>query len=161
MVVVKCTGGGDVDASGMPASEVLSVLAALEGAGCRAWVGGGWGVDALVGCQTRWHRDVDLAIDGVQEPAVLNTLSGLGYTVETDWRPVRVEMRARHDRRVDLHPVWFDESGNACRAGFAGCVFEDPRDCFFSWSIAGAGVPCLSRQQQLRFHAGYEPREAD
>ena len=161
MDVVECTGVGGVDASGMPASEVLSVLSALDGAGCRAWVGGGWGVDALVGCQTREHRDVDLAIDGVQERAVLTTLSGLGYAIETDWRPVRVELYARHDRRVDLHPVWFDESGNGRQAGLDGGHFEYPRDCFVSGSIAGTAVPCLSREQQLRFHAGYEPRETD
>lgn len=33
----------------MDASDVLSVVAALEEAGLRAWLEGGWGVDALVG----------------------------------------------------------------------------------------------------------------
>lgn len=36
------------------------MLAVLGGAGADVWVGGGWGIDALVGRQTRQHRDLDL-----------------------------------------------------------------------------------------------------
>jgi hypothetical protein len=43
--------------------EVLGVLDALTSASCMVWVAGGWGVDALVGGQTRAHRDLDLAVD--------------------------------------------------------------------------------------------------
>jgi polyisoprenoid-binding protein YceI len=39
------------------------VLDALHRVGCRFWVEGGWGVDALVGRQTRPHRDLDIDID--------------------------------------------------------------------------------------------------
>lgn len=37
----------------MSAIEVHTVLDALATVGCRSWIGGGWGVDALVGHQTR------------------------------------------------------------------------------------------------------------
>src|SRR4051794_25159397 len=74
--------------------EVLEVLTALEEAGCRFWIAGGWGVDALVGAQTREHRDLDLAIDAAREAGVLAALAGLGYAVETDWRPARVQLAA-------------------------------------------------------------------
>jgi lincosamide nucleotidyltransferase A/C/D/E len=43
------------------------VLADLTEAGCSVWVAGGWGVDALVGRQTRLHRDLDLALDARNE----------------------------------------------------------------------------------------------
>jgi lincosamide nucleotidyltransferase A/C/D/E len=145
----------------MTAREALAVLATLDGAGCRAWVGGGWGVDALVGSQTRPHRDLDLAIDGPQERAVLAALGDRGYAVETDQRPARVELRGQDERRVDLHPVWFDASGDGRQAGLDGGWFEYPRGCFVGGSIAGRAVPCLSRDQQLRFHTGYAPRQAD
>jgi lincosamide nucleotidyltransferase A/C/D/E len=46
---------------GMDLGEVLGVLGDLANAGCAVWVGG-WGVDALVGRQTRLHRDLDLAL---------------------------------------------------------------------------------------------------
>ncbi|MDH4308687.1 MAG: amino acid transporter [Acidimicrobiia bacterium] len=43
---------------GMESAAVLSVLDLLD----EAWVDGGWGVDALVGRQTRRHLDLDLAL---------------------------------------------------------------------------------------------------
>jgi lincosamide nucleotidyltransferase A/C/D/E len=35
----------------------------LEDADVLVWIDGGWGVDALVGEQTRAHSDLDLALD--------------------------------------------------------------------------------------------------
>jgi Aminoglycoside-2''-adenylyltransferase len=67
----------------MTFSQMLAVLNAVRSVGCRFWVEGGWGVDALVGHQTRPHRDVDLDIDGTFEDQVLGALQKLGYTIET------------------------------------------------------------------------------
>src|SRR4051794_38339137 len=36
------------------ARSVLEVLSSLEAAGCRVWVAGGWGVDAIVGERYPW-----------------------------------------------------------------------------------------------------------
>jgi hypothetical protein len=44
----------------MSASDTVEVLDAIRSAGCRFWLEGGWGVDALVGRQTRSLRDVDV-----------------------------------------------------------------------------------------------------
>ena len=74
--------------------EVLGVLGDLAEASCAVWVAGGWGVDALVGRQTRLHRDLDLAVDARNETVALRVLGRRGYRVETDWRPVRVELIA-------------------------------------------------------------------
>ncbi len=145
----------------MGAAAVLAVLAALARSGCRAWVGGGWGVDALAGRQTRPHRDLDLAIDADHEAAALETLASLGFVVETDWRPVRVELVANGDERVDLHPVAFDRAGHGRQADIDGGHFDYPPECFTSGSISGRTVPCLSIEQQVRFHAGYELRDRD
>src|SRR3954447_23710339 len=145
----------------MAAGEALAVLDALTAAGCPAWIGGGWGVDALAGRQTRAHRDLDLAIDAAREAAALGALAARGYVVETDWRPVGVEVAAPRDRWVDLHPVAFDADGNGTQAGPDGTSFEYPRDCFTSGLIAGRSVPCLTAARQVEFHLGYEPRPHD
>jgi lincosamide nucleotidyltransferase A/C/D/E len=47
-----------------------------------------------VGQQTRPHRDVDLDIDGAFEGEVAAVLHDLGYVMETDGRPNRVELAA-------------------------------------------------------------------
>lgn len=145
----------------MDADEVHTVLDALAAAGCAAWICGGWGVDALVGHETRPHRDLDLAIAAEHEPAALQALGRLGYVIETDWRPVRVEVATEGRGRVDLHPVAFDEAGDGRQAGLDGHVFLWPKGCFTTGTIAGRPVGCISVEQQLLFHSGYEPRDVD
>ena len=137
------------------------VLSDLTAAGCALWVGGGWGVDALVGHQTRHHRDLDLAVDTADEAMALNVLHRRGYAVETDWRPVRVELVAPGRGWVDLHPVSFDTSGHGRQAGPDGDPFDYPPEAFALGELDGLTVPCLSRDQELRFHSGYPPRAAD
>ncbi len=145
----------------MPLAEVMAVLQALQAAGCRFWVAGGWGVDALLGRVTRAHRDLDLAVDAAVEDRAVRLLEDRGYTVQTDWRPVRVELAAPGVGWVDLHAVVFDEVGYGRQADVDGGRFDYPPDAFSTGRLGGAGVPCLSREQQLRFHRGYPPRAVD
>jgi lincosamide nucleotidyltransferase A/C/D/E len=145
----------------MPASSALEVLDALRVSGCKAWILGGWGVDALVGRETRPHRDLDLAIDAGQEAAALTALAALGFAVETDWRPIRVELRAPPSLSVDLHSVAFDPQGDGRQAGPNGTFYDYPRGCFTTGRIAGVAVACASVTLQLSAHTGYEPRDVD
>jgi len=46
----------------MTAERVLELLAVLRSAGIRAILDGGWGVDALLGSETRPHEDLDLVV---------------------------------------------------------------------------------------------------
>ena len=64
-------------------------------------------------------------------------------------------------KRQDLHPVVFGADGNGRQAHVDGGHFEYPRGCFTVGSIGGVAVPCLSVDQQLRFHTGYQPRDND
>jgi hypothetical protein len=41
----------------MNLAKVLAVLDAIRSVGCRFWIEGGWGIDALVDQQTGPHRD--------------------------------------------------------------------------------------------------------
>jgi lincosamide nucleotidyltransferase A/C/D/E len=143
------------------AEDVIEVLDALGGAGVRYWVAGGWGVTALVGRQTRPHRDLDLAVDAADLGRCLGLLGGLGYAAETDWLPSRIELRAPGDRWVDVHPVGFGEDGSGRQADLDGGFFEYPPDAFDRGRIAGRVVGCLSARQQRRFRSGYEHRPQD
>ena len=88
----------------MNAPEVLQVFDALDEAGIRHWVAGGWGMAALAGRQTRQHRDLDLAIDSDSLGSCLAALGRLGYEAQTDWLPARIELQAPGERWVDVHP---------------------------------------------------------
>jgi lincosamide nucleotidyltransferase A/C/D/E len=144
----------------MSISTVLEILSVLHAHDCRVWIAGGWGVDALVGRQTRSHRDLDVAVDAEHEALAVKLLGGLGYQVETDWRPARIELVSR-DGWVDLHPVAFDQTGFGRQAGLNGGQFDYPTDAFTIGVLGGRPVPCLSRRAQIQFHSGYEPRVID
>lgn len=146
----------------MPADEVVSVLDVLEGHGLQVWLDGGWGVDALVGRQTRKHEDLDIAIVLAEAGAVTGLLASLGYTIYDDEIPTRLDLRDDRDHRVDLHPLTFDESGNGLQQ------LQDGRFGIYSaegltgtGSVGGRPVRCLSRELQLRFHSGYDLDEND
>jgi lincosamide nucleotidyltransferase A/C/D/E len=142
-------------------NDVMTVITALTDAGIDAWIGGGWGVDAVVGETTRAHRDLDLAIRSGHLDSAIGVLEGLGYTPSLDLLPVRLVMEAPGGRSVDLHPVRFDDSGFGRQVGGQGRVYDYPADGFGRGTIGGVSVRCLTAEQLVRFHLGYEPLEHD
>jgi lincosamide nucleotidyltransferase A/C/D/E len=141
--------------------DVAAVLDALDAGAVRYWVGGGWGVDILVGRQTREHRDLDLGVDDVGFDACLQRLADLGYVRETDWLPVRVELRADGECWVDVHPIRFDADGHGRQAGLGGKDFHYPPEAFTTGTLRGREIRCLSVEQQRRFRSGYEHQDKD
>jgi lincosamide nucleotidyltransferase A/C/D/E len=150
-----------IEPPAMPASDVLAALRALESRGVEAWVAGGWAIDALIGEQTRGHRDLDLAIRTEHLANGIVALAALGYARALDLLPVRLVLEASAGRSIDLHPVAFDEAGHGRQAAGGGRVFDYPSDGFGSGAIAGVTVRCLTAEQLVRFHLGYEPQDHD
>ncbi|GLW56860.1 nucleotidyltransferase domain-containing protein [Kitasatospora phosalacinea] len=69
-------------------TDLLEVLDPPEGAGATARVGGGWGVDALIGRTTRTQADLDLVVRSDRLDAVRGALVGAGFTEALrDWLP--------------------------------------------------------------------------
>lgn len=142
----------------MPGAAVCSVLGLLESAGVTVSVAGGWGVDALLGVQTRPHYDVDLLVPAADAPAARSTLLGAGYHLEREEHneglpmPLRWIMADDLGHVVDLLPL--DRSSTLLRD-------EDPRVLFGSGTIDGRPVRCLSAEAQLQLHAGYPLRPVD
>jgi lincosamide nucleotidyltransferase A/C/D/E len=144
------------------AADVLEILDALERAGADVWIGGGWGIDALLGVQTRPHRDLDLMHRASHEGAVLAALTGLGFAESLDQRPVRFVVSDRRGREIDLHPLSFTPDGSATQASLDPAhPFTYPATCFVTGKISHRAVPCLSAEQQVYFHQGYEPTARD
>src|SRR5437773_2317745 len=95
----------------MTEGDVLAAMDSLARNGIDAWVGGGWGVDAVVGETTRPHRDLDLAIRSTHMERAIEVLGRLGYRPSLDLRPVRLVLSAPAGPSIDLHPVTFDPQG--------------------------------------------------
>ena len=78
--------------SEMRIERVLEIVDAFAREETPLWIGGGWGIDALVGEQTRPH-DLDIAIPAEEEAKALAFLDGMGFHIEEgqDWRPVPLD----------------------------------------------------------------------
>jgi lincosamide nucleotidyltransferase A/C/D/E len=146
----------------MEAGDVLRVLAALDAAQIAVWLDGGWGIDALVGWQTRPHDDLDLVIALDEVDATIRALAPLGFAVAEDLRPVRIVLRAGDGRGLDLHTVIFDADGNGLQPQPDGTSFAYTRAGLAGrGSIAGQPVRCLTAELQVACHMGYVPDVQD
>lgn len=146
----------------MTTADVVAVIEALDAAHVRAWVEGGWGIDALVGHQTREHDDVDLAIDSAGDgfERAVAALTAMGYSVTIDDLPVRLVVETSDGRSVDLHPLHFAVDGSAVQSGHAR-DYPYPADGFTIGRIGDRDVPCLTVALQIDFHSHYDPRPVD
>jgi lincosamide nucleotidyltransferase A/C/D/E len=96
------------------ADTAVEALDRLDSEGITAWVGGGWGIDALVGEQTREHGDLDLVVAQSTLDAARSALSTLGYEYAAAVKPglpARVVLLDAHRLQIDLPPVVFDGWG--------------------------------------------------
>ena len=141
--------------------QVVALLDRLAPVSRWLWVAGGWGVDALVGRETRPHRDLDLILDAGSLPAALDLLRADGFTPTEDWLPVRIEVAHPDGRRVDLHPARPLPGGGAVQAGLDGAEFHYPAGCTTTGTVAGRPVTCLTAARQLTFRQGFAWRPVD
>jgi len=141
----------------MDAADVIAVLRILADAGVACWVDGGWGGDALVGRQTRLHEDLDL-VSGIRDVAgLINALQKVRFAVDEDLRPVSFTMRAQDSRKVDIHPVTWDEQGAGVQAQPNNSTWIYPAEGFGGTGhIGGQLVRCLTAEVQILCHGGYQ-----
>ena len=144
----------------MSSDQVLTVLGELEAAGVNAWLDGGWGIDALLGRQTRQHDDVDLVVRADAIPACRRVLEAGGFLVERDWLPTTLAFRHPDRRGIDLHPVEPAGDGGGDQVQLDGVTrwhYPPPT----TGSIDGLPVRCCTVECQVASHLGYEPDEQD
>ena len=147
----------------MTASDVAMVLERLADAGIEAWVEGGWGVDALLGAQTRTHDDLDLIVQVDDTPTMREIFEQQGFVLAEGDLDSNFVLRDARDRSVDVHPVRFDDEGNGIYRMASGGDWLFPADGFSgTGQIGDRAVQCLTADVQMLCHAtGYEPGDTD
>ncbi len=149
----------------MRATDVLDILGALDAAGIAVSIEGGWGVDALLGRQTREHRDIDLAVARNDCDGAALALAALGYRHDESaypGLPGRFVLNDHNGRQIDFHPLDFDADGNGWQQLHVGGWFLHPG--IYLWRdgmIDGTRVRCIAPELQLTFRLGYEWGEHD
>jgi len=147
---------------GMDAGEVVRVLDALDARGVTSWIDGGWGVDALLGVQTREHDDLDLVVELADAAAVTQALVELGYEPVAGSPPLSFVLVDPDGRQVDVHPVARDRDGGGVYRMDDGRDWVYPAQGFSGLGrVAGRRVRCLSPEVQVLVHDGYELAEKD
>lgn len=146
----------------MSSSDVLEIAAALDGARVRYWLAGGWGIDALIGSQTRDHRDLDLVIDREDTARALDAVTARGFRhmpavpdnahreVPGALMPFRELLQDDRRRTIDMHPVdlaTWPEGGSLT-------------DRFAVGSLRGRELRCLSVAAQRAAHQGFQLSQA-
>jgi lincosamide nucleotidyltransferase A/C/D/E len=150
-------------APAMAARDVLNVYNTPEKVGVEIWVDGGWGVDALLGKETRPHKDLDIAIQQKDVPKFRELLQAHGY------EEIKLEMARPHNfvlgdkcgHEIDVHVIVLDEQGNG--------IYGPPEngEMYPAAALTGNGtindraVRCISPEWAIKFHSGYELKEKD
>jgi lincosamide nucleotidyltransferase A/C/D/E len=145
----------------MRARDVLAVASVIASVTGRWWVAGGWGVDALVGRQTRGHRDLDVVVDQDRREldAVIAALAHLGLHhlaerhTPRSVTPLRVWLGDGTGHNVDLLPVNLNASPFRAAKGAPAA--------FATGLVADAQIPCLSVAFQIEHHWMYRDRSTD
>ncbi len=142
-------------------NDLLFVIDMLNEMRIRYWLVGGWGVDVLAGGQHREHRDIDINFDERYTDELVERLLEAGYTADTDWRPIRIELYSDKYGYIDIHPFAVDDDGSARKYGPNGEVWEFEPDYFGACEFEGKMIPCLTVKGQMAFHSGYELQGKD
>jgi lincosamide nucleotidyltransferase A/C/D/E len=148
----------------MSAGSAAAILAALDARDAEVWVGGGWGVDALLGEQTREHSDLDLWLDAHTIGALFVTLSELRIDRIFPWpgdRPWNFVLHDGGDLRIDLH-CFESASADTVHYGPFSESQTFPRTALSGQGlIGGMTVRCERPDWAVRWHCGYPPRPID
>lgn len=146
----------------MPCESVLEFINLLTAAGIPVWLDGGWGIDALVGEQTRLHDDLDVVIALDHAADAQRVLSSRGFQLTEDERPTRFVLQDASDRRIDFHTVTFDSEGGGIQVLQNGASFRYPPEGFRAvGTVGGVQLRCLTAEVQMLCHCGYAPDDTD
>jgi lincosamide nucleotidyltransferase A/C/D/E len=142
----------------MHANDVIEIVRLLNQNHIDLHIDGGWGVDALLGEQTRPHADLDIAVqhkDIVQIRALLEA-QGFQDVPRDDTRDCNFVLGDQLGHLIDIHSYTFDAAGNH----IYGIAY--PFDSLSgTGSVGGYAVKCISPDWMVKFHIGYQLDEND
>ncbi|MEK7161490.1 MAG: nucleotidyltransferase family protein [Patescibacteria group bacterium] len=132
----------------MRQQEVIELYNELENLGTKIWIDGGWGVDALLGKQTRTHEDLDIAIEWKDVPKLRKFLGKQGYKQikeDSQWNFV---LNDKDEREIDIHAFVYDDKGNIVDG-----IMYPAESLTGTGSIRGQEVRCISAEYMVKFLA--------
>jgi lincosamide nucleotidyltransferase A/C/D/E len=137
----------------MSAEDVVELLELLEARGIPVVIDGGWGVDALLGVQTRPHADLDIAVEHRHVPELRRFLGARGYLEVEDAarKEFNFVLQDSGGRKLDVHSYTFPDYG----------IPYPPESLTGTGKISGHPVRCIAAEWAVKFHCQYQPDEDD
>lgn len=140
----------------MEKEEVINLYNFLNDNNIKVVIDGGWGIDALLGKQTRPHDDLDIAVQHKDVPKLRKLLGAKGYKEipQPDTRDYNFVLADDKGHKVDVHSYAFNSEGE----NIYGIKYPEA-------SLAGTGtvyshtVRCITPQFVIKFHENFEPQE--
>jgi lincosamide nucleotidyltransferase A/C/D/E len=147
----------------MTSGALVELIQLFESAGIEMWLDGGWAVDALLGTQTRPHKDVDIILRVADLPKLQEILGSRGFETQQGGTESNFVLADRSGLEVDVHAVVFDRDGNGVYRMGNGLDWIFAAEGFSGRGVVqGIGVRCLSAETQVLCHSyGYVPKEKD
>jgi lincosamide nucleotidyltransferase A/C/D/E len=147
-----------VDQPVTTAQDVCALLLLFEQNELDVVIDGGWGVDALLGEQTRQHVDLDIAIAYNDVGKLRRVLEENGFVdvPRADTREVNFVMGDEHGRQVDIHTYSLDRENHPEQG-----LDYPPDSLNGKGTILGRLVKCIDAVNMVKFHTGYDLDEND
>lgn len=94
--------------------DAIEIISILENAGIKVFIDGGWGVDALIGYQSRAHNDIDIFIESSNKDNSFKILHDNGYKeIKMDYSTTDHSVwKDKKDRIIDLHIFSYSSNFN-------------------------------------------------
>ena len=140
----------------MNSTYVTDLYNKLDALGIKIWLDGGWGVDALLGKETRPHKDLDIAIDWKDVSKLREFLAEKGYKQikeDSKWNFVLVDDQSHE---IDVHAFVSDDKGNVVDG-----IMYPPGSLAGRGMMHGQFVRCIAPEYVVKFHSGYELKDKD
>ena len=143
--------------------DVINIYKKLDSFGLIIWLDGGWGVDALLGEETRLHDDLDIIIQEKDVLALSELLAIQGYIKlqredTTDWNFILVN---DHCHEIDVHVIVFDNNGNGIYGPVEKNIYYPVQSFKGKGYVNALFVRCLTPEYQIVSHTGYKIRDKD
>ncbi len=136
----------------MTADDVVEIVRLFNRKGIDLYLDGGWGVDALLGEQTRSHDDLDIAVRRADVAAMRSLLTAAGFhdVPRKDTREWNFVLGDARGRLIDVHVHDFGPHYQYPAGSLTGLG-----------SLNGEPVKCVAATWLIQFHSGYELDEKD
>jgi lincosamide nucleotidyltransferase A/C/D/E len=147
----------------MEAIDVISLYKLLQKNGITVWIDGGWGVDALLGYQTRSHKDLDIVIEEKDVSRMWEHLQNNGYQEIKleNARPHNFVLGDKKGHEIDVHVIALDLKGNGIYGHVGNGEVYPAASLTGIGRIADTDIQCISPEWMVKFHSGYKLKEKD